>query len=626
MFFIIIQPSLQAQDIKFTKSPWWIGVAGGVNQNIYHGSAQIINSDLSISSSFQNRKGNGLFAFPLIEYHRPEKRLGFMLQAGYESRKGSFDEMFSTKLAYITVEPSVRLNLFNSPLYLYTGPRFAFNTDKRFTYEPGNNSPEISGVFSDMKKSLISMQVGFGYDLSLKAKDRRSQVILAPFVAFHPYFGQNPRTIESWNLTTIRAGLALKFGRGIRTSLPEKIYVPVVISPEPQKSDLITDINENESSTIDSNQLSEENNVYFDLRSSGITDPFTKSGRDQLRNFKKDQFELLIPENLSDSIFRKVIVDDNFLKILGRSMSEDSSGSISLIGSSKLDRKAGLQIAESVKIFLTGVYGIDVSRIQIKDQRKLKIHRRQSGKKFELAVIRQEDRQVLVKTKSKSLATKIKDGQDSPVKIYDVPGINPDGFISFTTAGYDKSFSSWSLKITDNQGEVRNFGPYTTDFVNIPKKYILGAEPAYNSQISMIGQLESGQIVRKDTNVYLAAWPVYIIDKVMRFSFLYDFNNSKSISVFSRYLKDIVTPQIPSGAKVVIHGHSESLNYGDYDLKSLLFRKNDARRIIENSLVKANVKFQVFDFNEDQTIAPFQRVDSGIDFNNRMIIIDVIKP
>jgi hypothetical protein len=54
-----------------------------------------------------------------------------MLQAGYDSRKGDFDQVItacdcpadlSTNLSYITVEPSLRF--VKSNFYLYGGPRF----------------------------------------------------------------------------------------------------------------------------------------------------------------------------------------------------------------------------------------------------------------------------------------------------------------------------------------------------------------------------------------------------------------------------------------------------------------------------------------------------------------------
>jgi hypothetical protein len=60
------------------------------------------------------------------------------------------------------------------------------------------------------------MQIGAGYDIPLST-DNKKQFVLSPFVSFQPYFGQNPRSTETWN-TTVRAGVALKFGQGKKHS------------------------------------------------------------------------------------------------------------------------------------------------------------------------------------------------------------------------------------------------------------------------------------------------------------------------------------------------------------------------------------------------------------------------
>jgi len=651
LFFVGFQSNLLAQDTKFTRSPWWFGTAVGANYNLYHGASILnLNSTLFVPSAFLEGNGIGPFAAPLIEYHPSDSKLGFMLQAGFDSKKGSFNQVISTgiftedlstHLAYFTIEPSIRLNLFNSNFYLFSGPRLSINIDKSFQYDlrinpdhPDQGSSAYSaGEFSDINKTLISMQIGGGYDLFLSAKNKHSQVILSPFFAFQPYFGQKILSSESWNLTTLRAGIALKFGHGIKTALPEKIFLPVVISTEPKASYLITEPKKIAPGTNDSELLSERKNVYFNLRSSEIKDPFSKSGKDQLKNFKSNQKEINIPENLEDPSFRKAIQEDNFLSILGAYMIKDSSNKITLVGSSTKDVSAGLQMAKSVKMFLVRVYGINASKIAIKGQKRLRIHKAQSGNKFELAVIRQVDRQVLVQTKSKGLALKFQVGLNnnrlSPLKIYDVPEINNEGVVSFTTKGANQVFSSWSLKIAEDQSKVRSFGPFTKDSVSIPKKYLLGDKPAGKFDISMIGQLKSGQVIRKDTTALLAAWPVFITDKIKRFSILYELNNSESVNNLSQYLRTVVTPEIPSGAKVIIHGHSESVNFGNNELKSFLIRENDIQRIIEFSLLqakRADVQFQVFDFGLDQTIAPFENKTPGIDFLNRTIIIDILKP
>ena len=99
-----------------------------------------------------------------------------MLQAGYDSRKGKFDQVItpcdcpadlSTNLRYITIEPSLRFAPFKSNFYLFGGPRFAFNTASSFTYQLGINpafpdqtpTPEVKDNFSSVNKSLISMPI-----------------------------------------------------------------------------------------------------------------------------------------------------------------------------------------------------------------------------------------------------------------------------------------------------------------------------------------------------------------------------------------------------------------------------------------------------------------------------------
>ena len=98
----------------------------------------------------------------------------------------------------------------------------------------------INGNFNNMKNIILSTQVGAGYDilLSKKVKDYDNNItkvrytVLSPFINFQPYFGQNPRTIETWNLTTLRIGFTLKFG-STKIQKKETTYVepvkPIII-------------------------------------------------------------------------------------------------------------------------------------------------------------------------------------------------------------------------------------------------------------------------------------------------------------------------------------------------------------------------------------------------------------
>jgi outer membrane protein OmpA-like peptidoglycan-associated protein len=241
----LIALSVHAQDLK---PSFWIGAAAGANLNYYRGSTQDVNTDLFSYPAFHNGKGVGLYLAPTLVYQDPDEVLGAMLQVGYDSRNGKFEQVttpcncpadLKTNLSYITVEPSLRVAPFKGNLYLYGGPRLAFNLGKSFTYNKGASAdglipaePTLRGKFANMRSTVVSVNVGLGYDILLSEKTEsgvRKQMVLSPFVDFHPYFGQDPRSIETWNVTTLRVGVVLKFGH---VKVPKHV-IPVVVEPTP---------------------------------------------------------------------------------------------------------------------------------------------------------------------------------------------------------------------------------------------------------------------------------------------------------------------------------------------------------------------------------------------------------
>ncbi len=238
LILIGFQLPIQAQVSKVIKHSWWFGAAAGANVNFYRSSIQELNSDLISPVVFHSGSGMGLYFAPLVEFHRPGSKWGIMLQAGYESRKGSFKEEvapcncsedLSTDLSYITVEPSLRFAPFKSNFYLYGGPRLAFNLNKSFTFKHEIHSDFLNQHidqnmdFSKINKTIFSMQIGAGYDIPISSQNRPTQFVLSPFVSFQPYFGQSPRSIETWHVTTLRVGVALKFSREHKTSTHKKV-------------------------------------------------------------------------------------------------------------------------------------------------------------------------------------------------------------------------------------------------------------------------------------------------------------------------------------------------------------------------------------------------------------------
>jgi len=646
-----IQTSLQAQDsIQYTKPTWWLGAAAGANFNFYRGTTQKLDADLTVPAAFHDGFGVGLYAVPLMEFRRPDSKLGFMLQAGFDGRSGSFDQVkspcncpedLSTNLRYITVEPSIRFNPFSSPFYVYAGPRLAFNVDKRFTYKKGPDpdavpqvvNPDVHGVFSDMRKSLISVQIGAGYDFTLTAENKPTQIILAPFIAFHPYFGQDPRSIESWNLTTIRAGLALKFGRGQKVSSKEEVIVPVPIAVVVVEPDVTFSVNAPKNIAVERRVRETfpiRNYVFFTSGSTEISDRYVLLRKGQVKEFREDQLEVFTPKELTGRSKRQMTVYYNVLNILGDRMIKNPTATVSLTGATMTGKKDGRAMAESVKKYLVDIFGIEAVRINTEGRIKPRIPSEQPGGKLELDLLREGDNRVSIWSESPAITMEFQSGPDAPLKpveIIDIQVAPIDSYVSFNVSGADTAFTSWSLEIADEQGKIQNYGPYTKETVTIPGKTILGARPEGDYKIKMVGKTKSGKELMKETSAHLALWTPAVPEEMMRFSVLYEFNNSKAIMIYDKYLTDVVTPKIPTGGTVIIHGHTDIIGGEDHNLKLSLARANDVRVIMENALAKAgrtDVNFEVHGFGEDQNLAPFNNKYPEERFYNRTVIIDII--
>ena len=637
-----MQATLQAQVDQLTQPSWWFGAAAGANFNFYRGTTQELNSNLTVPAAFHHGTGAGLYAAPLVEFHRPNSRLGMMLQVGYDNRSAELNEIktpcncpadLTTNLSYITVEPSLRFAPFKSNFYLFGGPRLAFNLEKSFSYKQ-QVSPDFSeqlsiarekGDFSSMNKTLISMQIGAGYDIPLSSQNKRTQYVLSPFISYQPYFGQSPRSIETWTVTTLRVGAAIKLGRGHRASAP---LAAAVFVPEVKFSVNSPKNNPVERRVRETFPL--RNYVFFDLGSTAISDRYVLLTKDQVKDFKEDQLEVFKPKRLSGRSDRQMTVYYNILNILGDRMGKIPSATIRLAGASMEGKADGMAMAESVKQYLVEVFGINASRIITEGQVKPTIPSEQPGGTKELDLLREGDRRVSIWSESSAIMIEFQSGSDAPLRSVDIiPSKEAplDSYITFNVAGGKEAFSTWSLEIKNEKGTVQKFGPYTREMMRIDGKTILGTRAEGDYTVTMIGQTQSGSTIKKETSVHMVLWKPSQREEGMRFSVIYEFNSSTSIAVYEKYLTEIVTPKIPMNGTVILHGHTDIIGDKAENVTLSLARANDVKVIIENALAKAgrtDVKFEVYGFGEDESLAPFENKFPEERFYNRTVIIDII--
>ena len=647
--FTGIQTTVQSQEVQYTRPSWWFGAAAGANFNFYQGSTQEINADLTVPTAFHDGSGVGLYLAPLVEYHKPDTRLGIMLQAGYDNRKGTFDQVISpcncpedlkANPTYITIEPSIRLAPFKGDFYLYAGPRVAFNLGKSFTYQQGIDpaypdqieNPEVNGDFSNMDKNLLSMQVGAGYDIQLSKQNKRTQWALSPYVSFQPYFGQDPRTIETWNNTTLRVGAALKFGRGKKIEPPAEVIVPIPVVLDPEFNFTVVSPGNIPVERRVRETFPILNYVFFDLNSAEIPDRYVLLKKDQVKDFKEDRLEVFKPKRLSGRSDRQMIVYYNVLNILGDRMNRFPATVVRLTGSNMEGKDDGLAMAETVKKYLVDVFAIAPSRISTEGRIKPRLPSEQPGGTKELDLLREGDHRVSVWSESNELMMQYQTGPNVPLAPIEIVGVQQapvDSYVSFNVAGAEEAFSSWSLEVRDEKGVVQNFGPYTKENVAIPGKTILGSRASGDYQVTMVGKTESGKILKKEVPVHMVLWTPSEREEGMRYSVNYEFNESDAIKVYEKYLTEVVTPKIHKNGTVIIHGHTDAIGEEVHNQELSLARANDVKVILENALAKAgrtDVKIEAYGFGEDAGLAPFDNGTPEERFYNRSVIIDLIPP
>ncbi len=372
------------------------------------------------------------------------------------------------------------------------------------------------------------------------------------------------------------------------------------------------------------------NYVFFNQESTEIPNRYVLLNKGQVKDFKEDQLEVFTPKETAGRSKRQMVVYYNVLNILGDRLGKNPSSTIKLVGSSEKGPEDAKLMAESVKNYLVSVFSIDAKRITVEGRTKPKIPSEQPGGTIDLELLREGDRRVSVESNSPALLMEFQSGPEAPLKPVELVGVQEapvESYVAFHVKDSSLTFESWSLEIMDKNGKVQNFGPYTQENVSIPGKTILGTQNEGDYKVTMVGKTKNGDIVNIDTTVNMVLWTPVNNQELTRFSIIYEFNDSKSIRIYDKYLTEIVTPKIPKGGKVIIHGYTDIIGDEAYNQKLSLARANDVKEIIEKALTKTgrkDVKIEVSGYGEDEKLSPFENKYPEERFYNRTVIIDII--
>jgi outer membrane protein OmpA-like peptidoglycan-associated protein len=627
---ILAGSTIEAQQVKRTEPIWWFGESAAANLNYYRGTTQMLNGDVTVPTAFH--KGAGVKPyFSLLTEYRPNKKWGGILNIAYDNRGGKFDDVVApcncpadlkTNISYIAIEPSLRLAPFASSFYIFAGPTLSYNVAKSFTYKQ-EKQEDRTGDWSNVHKTAFSAQAGAGVDLMLSAPSNTTQVSLSPFVSFLTDLGHEPRANQTWSFYTVRAGVAVKIGsrkrkKEIALAVAEQkinfsVRAPKLVSPNRPVKETFPLCN----------------SVFFNMGSVEIPERYVMLNSAQAEAFREEQLQDSQPANLSNGrSSRQLAVYHNILNILGDRLRSNSKSTITLVGSSDKNPAEGKQMAEKIKDYLVANFGIDASRIITEGRDKPLIPSEQPDAKKELSLLREGDRRVDITSTSNELLMQV-GGNTSflkPVQIKAIQEDPLDSHVIFNALGASDLLKSWTIEVTDEKGAIQHFGPFTKDQASVPGKTILGNDKQGNYKIVMLGESISGKMVKAESSVSLLKTDDEK-QEGRRYSILFDFDKSKSISTYESFLTNVVVPLIPENGTVVIHGHSDIIGEEKYNVSLSFERAIGAQKIMEAALLKTGIKdvnFETFGFGEDAGMAPFENSLPEERFYNRTVIIDIV--
>lgn len=645
LFFVLlmltgIASTLTAQEVQRTQPKFWIGLTGAANYNMYTGTTQKLNETLMAPSAFHDGSGFGGMGAILLEY-RPTSVVGFMLNLGYDNRGGAFDQVESpcncpedlkTGLSYATIQPSIRISPFGPDFYVFLGGSYNHNLNKSFTYtfdqDNGDMLNSAEGDFSNMRKNLFSAHVGVGYDIQLASADSRTQVALSPFVSYHPYFGQEPRDIESWSISTVRVGMAFKFGRGAVNKRTERVIAPVPtvsrvlpITESDVKFTARAPLTNPVKRTINET-FPLRNYLFFEEGSTAIPSRYVKLNKEQAKQFETASLRDVASKNQAGRSERQMDVYYNILNILGSRMLQHPSAQISLIGASAGNGATlGKEYAESVKRYLVNIFGIQSTRITTEGKDQPNNPSESPGGVNFLPLLRAGDRRVEIVSKSIDLMT--------PLQIVAVQENPMDSRVLFTTTSEkNQPLKSWTVKLTDENGSTQNYGPYTGQQESVAGNTILGNRNSGKYRVVMSGQTSDGVEVKRETTLTLNRSAELTEEEALRYSILFDFDQSNTVATYEKFLTDVVAPRIDDNSKVVIHGHTDIIGSEEYNMQLSKQRASETARILSNAVKssgKNSVRFETDAFGMDTNKAPFENKLPEERFYNRTVVIDIEK-
>jgi outer membrane protein OmpA-like peptidoglycan-associated protein len=637
-FAVSVANEANAQE-TYDGAPWRFGVFGGMNFNIVGtGSQELqgIGTNFSAANTTTGTNdiidgtGLGLYGGGLVEYNSG-KLLGAKLRVGLDDRRVRFNDWdvpdatstrFSARMTYVSVEPSLRLNLGSPDFHMIAGPLLSFKVATKYDYVPGRDetTPAVADQeIPNTNSFTYGVSGGFGYDININSKSTSgTKWYLTPFVEASYMMDQRDNTRpadrnDTWVTTSIRGGFEIKGG-----AAPAAAVAPPVVAAAPDMNAQVRV----PPSVVEARRVIEffplRNYVFFDQGATRIPTKYAQLDAATASTFDAATMTMAPSTGTSASTTRaqrQMAVYYNLMNVVGDRMRDNSTSTIRLVGSAP-DKSEALAMANSVRDYLVSTYGIAASRISTEGQiRAPHASGTSATPEEDRGLVAEENRRVEILSNDLALL--------KPVRLETMQQESFDNDIVMSVSS-SAPLSNWTARIS-GEGFNQTYGPYSSNIQRVDAKEVLQSRSTgnYTAEITMIGA--DGKSVVRSTNFQLVKkdLPQATGD---RFSILFEFDESAGTAVYDQFLRNEVAPLIPANATVVVHGHTDNVGTTEHNYDLSTRRATEAQRILQDELQKQgrSVTFDAYGFGEDESRAAFANTTPEGRYHNRTVMIEVV--
>jgi outer membrane protein OmpA-like peptidoglycan-associated protein len=428
-----------------------------------------------------------------------------------------------------------------------------------------------------------------GYDLVWAPANGRRRVQIAPFVSFHPHFGQAPRETDYWGIATLRVGAVLKFGR----VKPGPAHGPDIRLSVRAPARVVVRRRIHETFPL-------RNYVFFEAGSSGLPARYVTLTVAQASSFRE--------EHLQDRMRR------------------NPGATITLTGLFAQRPEEGRERAEAVRHYLIETFGIDGARIAVAERAQPPLP---SGRSYEeLKMLGDENQRVEIQSQSREMLVQIGEGANFMLKPVEIDGETAGADSVIFTASGAESLASWWLEILDAADTAvppRRIGPFIGRRAAVPAAPLLGDRPRATFMATLTAA-QTGVSVRRSVSFALFQRN-HGIDQTTRFAILFDIDQARAVSSYERFLTEVVASRVADSGGVMIRGRTDIVGERDYNLALSRGRAESVQRILEAATAargRRGVSFRPTWSGEDPKQAPFGNTTPEERNYNRTVIIDIV--